>query len=162
MTTEELIEKDKTRFIDYMLANDELEKLLRKWKRKKTSGDLFLELITGIAKRDKEQGGFILSVKTDKIPTGADNLDFFLLPKHSKLELNYVEGKDDKKYAMVFTSKKRFMECNDTSGVVMFIGDLVYLLEQKPEVDGIVLNLQKEEIIFGKEWLRAIMCMIEK
>lgn len=162
MKTEEMIEKDKEVFIDYMLDNRELEKLLRKWKRKRKTGESLLELITGIAKRDQEQGGFILSVKSDLIPTGADNLELFLTPKYPRLDLNYVEGKDNGKYAMVFTSKERFRECNDTSGVVMFIGDLVYLLEQKLEIDGIVLNLEKEEIIFGKDWLRAIICILEE
>lgn len=160
--TEEMLEKDKEVFIEYMLNNAELEKLLRKWKRKRKSGESFLELITGIADRDKEQGGFILSVKSDMIPTGADNIELFLSPKYPRLDLNYVEGKDNGKYAMVFTSKERFRECNDTSGVVMFIGDLVYLLEQKQEVDGIIINLEKEEVIFGKDWLRAIICLLEK
>lgn len=160
--TEEMIEQDKEVFIEYMLNNGALEKLLRKWKRKRKTGESLFELITGIVNRDKEQGGFILSVKSDLIPTGADHLELFLTPKYPRLDLNYVEGKDNGKYAMVFTSKERFRECNDTSGVVMFIGDLIYLLEQKAEVDGIILNLEKEEIIFGKDWLRAILCILEK
>lgn len=81
--------------------------------------------------------------------------------KYPKVELYYVEGKDGKYYAMAFTSRESFKKCNDTSGLVMFIGDLFVLIEGMEEVNGIVLNIGREEIIFDKMLLRATLSLID-
>ena len=167
MKQEEFTSEEKQQFIEYMLDNKELEKKLRKWDKSQNNTDYFIEMIEEMAKRDREQGGLIVSVKSDEIPTGADNVEFFMLDKYKKISINYAEDQSGKQYMMVFTSKKKFKECNDTSGVVMFVGDVIEFALMMERTDGIVLNMRRKEgrdgIIFGKIILRAIKeCILIK
>lgn len=41
---------------------------------------------------------------------------------------------------MVFTSKKKFKECNDNSGVFMFVGDVIEFALMMERTDGIILK----------------------
>lgn len=82
-------------------------------------------------------------------------MQFYIPELYSDVTLNNVWGKDNQKYVMAFTSKERFQVCNDTSGLVMFIGDVFRVVEKKDEVQGIVLNWNKEEMVIGKDMIRA-------
>lgn len=160
MKQEEFTSEEKQQFIEYMLDNKELEKKLRRWDKSQNNPDYFIEMIEEMAKRYSEQGGLIVSVRSDEIPTGADNVEFFMLDKYKKISINYAEDQLGKQYMMVFTSKKKFKECNDTSGVVMFVGDVIEFALMMERTDGIVLNMGKKSgrdgIILGKIILRAI------
>ncbi len=70
--------------------------------------------------------------------------------------------KSGKSYAMVFTSKERFQECNDTSGFVMSIGELFELLVEKEELDGMVINIGQEDIAFNKCMMRVVIWLIRQ
>lgn len=79
MKQEEFTSEEKQQFIEYMLDNKELEKKLRRWDKSQNNLDYFIEMIEEMEKRDREQGGLIVSVKSNEIPTGADNVGFFML-----------------------------------------------------------------------------------
>ena len=56
--------------------------------------------------------------------------------------------KDGRKYVMAFTSKEKFKKYFDVSGVVLPMDDLIAIIcLKKEEVDGIVINLGKKELI---------------
>lgn len=161
MGKEEFTAEEKQQFIEYMLNNKALEKKLKRWDKSPNNPDYFIEMIEAMAKRDQEQGGLIISVKSDEIPTGAENIEFFILDKYKRMNMNYAEAPSGKKYIMVFTSRKEFKECNDTSGIVMFIGDVINLALITKQTDGIVINAGKHGIAFDRVILRAIKECIE-
>lgn len=54
---------------------------------------------------------------------------------------------------MIFTSRERFKECDDTSGFVMFIDELFEFLGTCVGIDGVVINYKKENVVLNKEML---------
>ena len=51
---------------------------------------------------------------------------------------------------------------NDTSGFVVFIDELFRFLISQPDIDGIMLNLKKEEAVFDKEMMKKVLSMMEQ
>lgn len=145
--------------INYMLCNQSLEESLKAWKEHKRSDEYMIEMLQTLAGRAQDNGGMILAVQCDEIPVGADYVDFFM--PNQKGSLHWVEDKNGLRFAMAFTSKKRFQECNDTSGVVMFMHDLFTVVEKRKELDGIIINLEREEVFLDKMMLRAAIWLME-
>lgn len=152
--------EERQEFIEYMLCNQSLEKSLRNWKRHKRCVESIMGMLDTLAGRAQDNGGMIVAVKCDQIQTGVEHVDFFMPDK--KYEIHWVENKNGQLFAMVFTSKERFRECNDTSGVVMFMDELFAMIEKRKDLDGIIINLEKEEIILDKVMLRAVIWLIKK
>lgn len=73
-----------------------------------------------------------------------------------------VSSNGNYRFAMVFTSRERFKVCNDTSGFVVFIDELFRFLISQPDIDGIMLNLKKEEAVFDKEMMKRVLSMMEQ
>lgn len=155
-----LSDKEKQKLIEHMLSNGALEEAVIKWSKSKASGEDLLNIMNALAGRAAEQGGLILSVKCEEIPTGAEHIELFTADKPCKIWK--VEDRDGKDHAMVFTSRERFAECSDTSGIVLFLDDLFILLEYKKELDGIVINLGREEVILDKFILRGALWLLKK
>lgn len=158
MDRDEISDGEKQGFIELMLRNEGLEEAARKW-----NGDscmyAALGVLDALAARAQQYGGLIVSVRCREIPAGADNIEFFMADKYC--EVCWVEDADGKRYAMVFTSRERFGECGDTSGVVMFMDDLLAMAEAKEELDGIVINLGSEQVVIDKPMLRIAMRLLE-
>lgn len=151
--------KDKE-LIDLMLQNEAIEKAICNHQKHKRDADILINLLSVMAQRANEDGGFIVSVKCPDVFPGLDNIEILSENKH--YELMNVEGKDNKKYVMVFTSKERYKMCDDTSGVIMFIDHLLRFVEQSDLVDGIVINLNKEQLIWDKIFIRMVLVLIEQ
>lgn len=151
-------DKEKQEYIEYMLANKDLEKALGKWKRHKRNDDYMFQMLEVLVESAKNQKGMIIAVKSDNMPIESNQLDFIDINK--KYEMHHVTNKKDESYIMVFTSKERFKKCTNISGVVVFIDELIIAMERRKDVNGIVINLEKEEIILDKILLRAIIWTI--
>lgn len=160
MEKEQYSQEEMAVYIDYILQNDELEKAVSKWAKHPKSDNNLMGVIEALVRRDKECGGLIISVECDEIPTGAENIVLF--SKSRQYYMHRVEGLEGHHYIMVFTSKKKFKECEDTSGVVMFIKELFAYIEQHEDLDGIIFNLEKEGMVCGKDFLRVALCMMQK
>lgn len=156
----QISDEEKRECIEYMLCNKSLEKTLRNWKRHKSCMDAMFEMLNAFVERARVDGGLIVSVKCDQIPTGAEHVEFFMADK--VCELHWAEDKRGRLYVMVFTSKERFQECDDTSGVVMFMDELFIMAEKRKDLDGIIINLEKEEVILDKVMLRIVLWLLEK
>lgn len=152
-------DKEKQECIEYMLENRDLEKTLKKWKKYKRNDDYMFEVLELLIESAKNQKGMIVAVKADNMSIESEQLDFIDINK--KYEMLYVTDKKDKSYIMVFTSKERFKECSNISGVVMFMDELIVAMERRKDVNGIIINLEKEEIILDKIMLRAIIWTIK-
>lgn len=159
MKSNQYSQGDISSFLDYMLQNNELEKALTKWKRDSQNVDKIWNVLNAFAKRDAECGGLIVAVECSQIPTGADNITLFEMGR--QYYMHKVEGENNCNYAMAFTSKERFRECEDTVGIVLFIKELFTFIEQCEELDGIILNYGKEGMVCGKDFLRAVLCSIQ-
>ena len=157
--SEKLSEEEQKEYIEYMLRNDIIEKALNNWKRNQNIEALgkMLEIIADVS---EECAGLILSVNSDSIPTGADNIVLFTGTERG--DIHRVIDKVGKSYAMIFTSKEKFQECNDTSGFVMFIDELFQLLVDKEELDGMVINIGQEDIVFNKIMMRVVLWLIRQ
>lgn len=160
MGKNKLSSEEKQEFIEYMLDNGALEKAVSKWQKSSASGDDVLELMNALAERAAEYGGVILSVRCDEIPTGAEHIEYFMADK--PCEICWAEDKEGQRHAMVFTSRERFQECSDTSGVVIFLDDLFALIERKKGLDGIIINLGREEVILDKFILRGALWLLKR
>lgn len=148
--------------VAYMLANEKIETAMKGY-TENPSSETFLSMMTAMIERDAEDGGFILSIHSEEIEPGAENIVVFQNDKHKKLTITNVEIGNESRYALAFTSKRRFMTCNDTSGIVMFIGELVELMAHSDQVDGLILNLENEEIILDKRIIMVLNeCMKDK
>ncbi|MGC6173967.1 SseB family protein [Lacrimispora sp. 38-1] len=157
--SEKISEEEKKEYIEYMLQNDTIEEALKNWKRNQNSEELGKMLET-IAAKSEECAGLILSVKSDSIPTGADNIVFFSGVERG--DIHRVIDNEGKSYAMVFTSKEKFQECNDTSGFVMFIDEVFELIVDKEALDGMVMNIAQEDIVFNKFMMRVVIWLIRQ
>lgn len=142
---------EKREIIEFMLDNAVLEEKMGKWKRKEEDIVLFMDFMAALIKRSREDGGLIVSVRSEEVPAGAENIEIFR--KDKKGDINIVAGGEEQRFAMVFTSKKRFEKCNDTSGFVMFIDELFGFLGTRTEIDGLIINYKEENVIFNKEML---------
>ena len=140
-------------------GNEVIEEALAKWKEDTQDVGYIAAAYKSIIDRDREYGGFIVSVESGNIPAGADHVEFFNGDKYVKL--NKAKGSHDDRYFLVFTSRDRFRECNDTAGVVMFIREAFSLLRDIEGVDGIVINIGKEEVVINKHDMKVISRLIE-
>lgn len=147
-------------YVNAMLKGNEIiEDALAKWSDDPKDICAMVTVYKSIIDRDRECGGLIVSVESNNIPAGADNIEFFNGDK--MLNLNRSKGAFGDKYLLVFTSRDRFRECNDTAGVVMFINETFSLLGQMEGVDGIVMNIGREEVLLNKRTMQQISRMIE-
>lgn len=144
---------------EMLKGNEVIEEALAKWKEDTQNIGYIAAAYKSIIDRDRECGGFIVSVECDNVPAGADNVEFFNGGK--TLKLNKTKGSYDDRYLLVFTSRDRFRECNDTAGVVMFIREAFSLLRDIEGVDGIVINIGKEEVVINKYDMKVISRLIE-
>lgn len=144
---------------EMLKGNQIIEEALAKWKENEGNICDIASVYKSILDRDRAYGGLIVSVECDNVPAGADNIEFFNGGK--MLKLNKTRGSYDDRYLLVFTSRDRFKECNDTAGVVMFIREAFSLLADIEGVDGIVINIGREEAILNKSVMKMINRMIE-
>lgn len=154
---ENISEEEQKEYIEYMLHNDKIEESLINWKQNQNSVTLS-KMLEIIATESEECAGLILSVNSDFIPTGADNIVLFTGTERG--DIHRLIDKAGKSYALIFTSKERFQECNDTSGFVVFIDELFELLVEKEELDGMVINIGQEDIAFNKYMMRVVIWLI--
>lgn len=156
----ELSEEEKREFIDYMLRNEELEKMIQN--RNKALPFYEISVLSSILSSCKDDAGLIVAVSSDEIPVGVDNIELYTeLTKQSVMHC--AEKEDGTKYVMVFTSRNKFMGFDTLSGVVMPIDTLIGLIcLKKEETDGIVINLGKEELIIKMSALELLYnCICE-
>lgn len=147
-------------FVNAMLnGNEVIEEALAAWRKDQKDVCAMLAVYKSLLDRDRECGGLILSVEPGDIPAGADNIEFFNGDKH--LCMNRSKGQYGDNYLVVFTSRERFQEHNDTAGVVMFIRELFSTLGNMEGVDGIVMNLSREEVVFDKSNMLQLCRMME-
>ena len=145
--------------VDEMLKGNELiEEALAKWKEDTHDVGYIAAAYKSIIDRDRECGGLIVSVESGNVPAGADHVEFFNGGK--PLKLNKAKGSYEDRYLLVFTSRDRFRECNGTAGVVMFIREAFSLLHDIEGVDGIVINIGKEEVVMKKHDMKVISRLI--
>lgn len=152
-------EEENRKMIEFMLDNAVLEEKMGKWKQKEEDIVLFMDFIAALIKRSREDGGLIISVKSGEVMTGAENIEIFRKDKRG--DLNIVAGESGRRFAMVFTSRERFKKCDDTSGFVMFIDELIGFLETQPEIDGCIMNYKEEDVIFNKEMLGILVDFLD-
>lgn len=152
-------EEENRKMIEFMLDNAVLEEKIGKWKQKEEDIVLFMDFIAALIKRSREDGGLIISVKSGEVMTGAENIEIFRKDKRG--DLNIVAGESGRRFAMVFTSRERFKKCDDTSGFVMFIDELIGFLETQPEIDGCIMNYKEEDVIFNKEMLGILVDFLD-
>ena len=155
MSEEPILQKE---FIQYMLINAPLEKALRKYQRYPKRIRYLMDLLRVIAEQDRDNRGLIVSVSCDEIPAGVENIEFFTGDKKC---IFHRAGGENRAYVMAFTSKEHFRKFNDTSGIVMFIGDIFGIIEPKEDIDGIVFNAGEEEVVLEKELIRAVLWIID-
>ncbi|RDY30136.1 SseB family protein [Lachnotalea glycerini] len=152
-------EEEKKEYIEYMLQNNTIEENLKNWKQNQNS-EVLSKMLETIAAKSEECAGLILSVKSDSIPTGADNIALF--SDFDGGVIHRVIDNEGKSYAMLFTSKEKFKECDDTSGIVMFIDEVFELIVDKEELDGMVMNIYKEDVVFNKFVMRVVIWLIRQ
>ena len=152
--------EDNVGIVNEMLkGNEVIEKALAKWKDNQLDICDIAAAYKSIIDRDRECGGFIVSVESGNVQAGADHVEFFNGGK--PLKLNKAKGSYDEQYLFVFTTRDRFRECNDTAGVVMFIREAFTLLKDIEGVDGIIINIGKEEVVINKHDMKVISKLIE-
>ena len=144
--------------IQYMLENYPLEKALKKFQKYPKRSKNLINLLRTIAEQDKNNRGLIMAVSCDGIPVGVENIEFFSIDQKFNF---HKAGGEDCTYVMAFTSKEHFRKFDDTSGIVMFIGDIFGIVECKGDIDGIVFNAGKEEVVLEKEFIRAVLWIID-
>ena len=144
--------EDNKLFVDEMLKGNEIiEEALTNWNDNPNDVEKLAYVYKALLDRDKECGGLIVSVESGKIPAGSENVKYF--NGAEEIKVLKVSGSFDDEYLMVFTSRERFKECNETAGVVMFIRSVFSLLIKVEGVDGIVINIGKEEMILNKNYM---------
>mgnify|MGYP001117775987 FL=1 len=119
MDMKAIADDEKREIIEFMLDNAALEEKMGKWKQKEEDILLFMDFTAALVRRSREDGGLIISVESGEVPPGAENIEIFR--KDKKGDVNIVIGENKQHLAMIFTSRERFKECDDTSGFVMFI-----------------------------------------
>ncbi len=143
MDTLKLTEEEKRLFIDYMLENEELEKIIER--KDKQLPDYQLSVYGSIIWRCRNDAGFIVALDSSEIPVGKIG---FYTELTQECQMKIAARKDGRKYVMAFTSKEKFKKYFDVSGVVLPMDDLIAIIcLKKEEVDGIVINLGKKELI---------------
>lgn len=153
------MEEENREMIEFMLDNAVLEEKMGKWKQKEEDVVLFMDFMSALIRRSREDGGLIISIKSKDVPIGAENIEIFR--KEKKGDVNIVAGENNRRFAMVFTSRKRFEKCDDTSGFVMFIDELFAFLEAREEIDGVIMNYKEEDVVFSKEMLRVFVDLLD-
>lgn len=153
-------EKEKREIIEYMLNNTVIEEKVQSWKQQIQNPVLIKELLELLAERAVDDGGLIVSVKSNEISAGEKNIEIFAADK--KGDINIIEGKGKLRLAMAFTSRERFKKCNETAGFVMFIDDLFAFLENSPDIEGMILNFGAENAVIDKEMMRAVLEIIKE
>lgn len=126
MDMKAIADDEKREIIEFMLDNAALEEKMGKWKQKEEDILLFMDFTAALVRRSREDGGLIISVESGEVPPGAENIEIFR--KDKKGDVNIVIGENKQRMAMIFTSRERFKECDDTSGFVMFIDELFEFL----------------------------------
>ena len=152
------VESTDEEILQYMLENASLEKALKKYKRYPKRSKNLISLLQILAEQDRDNRGLIVAVSCDEIPVGVENIEFFNADKNCTF---HKAGGKDSAYVMAFTSKEHFCKFDDTSGIVMFIGDIFGIIEHKKNIDGIVLNAGEEEVVSEKGLIRAVLWIID-
>ncbi len=151
MDMKAIADDEKREIIEFMLDNAALEEKMGKWKQKEEDILLFMDFTAALVRRSREDGGLIISVESGEVPPGAENIEIFR--KDKKGDVNIVIGENKQHLVMIFTSRERFKECDDTSGFVMFIDELFEFLGTCVGIDGVVINYKKENVVLNKEML---------
>lgn len=153
----EMSEGEQEVFIDYMLDNEKLEKTIRSWDDNPQNTDTFMEMIYTFVDRINDGGAFVVALESNTIKPGVKNIEFATGNKGGTIA-SAVNVKENKVYAMLYTDKKYFeRNCNDLSGLVMFIDDILEYIETIKNVDGVVINAGRDDIILGKPFIRTIL-----
>lgn len=152
------IEQDQ--IIAHMLENEEIEKSLQKW-AKEQSNEAFTSMMYAMIERDANDGGLILAIHNEGVEEGKGDIVFFQKDVHKELIITNVESESNKRYALVYTSKNCFKSCKNTSGIVMFIREVVELLVLSEQLDGVIINFGNEDILLDKRELGALLACIK-
>ena len=155
-----LTKEEQDEFIDLMLANDELQRKIKDWNKHPKSEEKFFDMIYDFKNRVDENAGFIVAMESDEVLSGVHNIEFATGKQCGKITI--VEADKHKKYAMVYTNKATFEKsCNELSGLVMFIDDILKYVEGIKEVDGIIINEGTDNVLFSKMMIRAVLGALE-
>ena len=155
-----LTEEEQDKFINCMLDNDELEQKIKKWNKHPKSEDAFFDMIYAFKKRIDENAGFIVAMESNDIMPGVENIQFATGKQRGKITI--IDADNHKRYTMLYTSKETFKKsCNELSGLVMFIDDILKYIERVKQVDGIIINEGTDNILFGKMMIRAVLGAIQ-
>lgn len=158
---EELIfgDEEKKKFIELMLENNELENKVRMYSKKKSDEKRLFDLLKMLAQRNVENGGLIIAAT----PMGeSDRLQCFDAQNSKPIKMAYITNNKNQKYAMVFTSKKKFDKYRDLTGHVMFVDQAVGLIENNPAINGIIINMETDNVLLDKMALRILKMMISE
>ena len=155
-----LTKEEQNEFVNCMLANDELEQKIKKWNKHPKSEDTFFDMIYAFKKRIDENAGFIVAMESNDVLSGVENIQLATGKQRGKITI--VEADKHRRYAMLYTSKEAFKKsCNERSGLVMFIDDILKYIERVKQVDGIIINEGTDNILFGKMMIRAVLGAIQ-
>lgn len=153
----EMSEDEQEAFMDYMLDNVNLEKAIRRWNSNPKIIEIFMEMIYTFVDRINDGGAFIVALESDDIKSGVENIEFATGNKGGIIA-SAISVKENKKYAMLYTDKEYFEgNCNDLSGLVIFIDDILKYIEKRKGIQGVVINAGRDNIILGKPFIRIIL-----
>ena len=79
-----------------------------------------------------------------------------------KHKFNIAMDEDDNRYVMVFSSKNKVMNNKDFYLKTLRIDMIFDFIMSRNDVEGIVLNLKTDDIIFGKKWIWIVQQIIQK
>ena len=144
---------DEEQFIRYMLDNKLIEEKLECVCRYPTSIKAVYDLLQQLVLSDADNKGIILGVKA--MPDSFRSS--YRLYAMQAVEMTYVTVSDSKKYVMLFTSIDKFKKCSELQGFVFFIRELFQVLADKDCVDGIAFNINSEEVLLDKSFIKAFL-----
>lgn len=144
--------EEKNSYIDYMLNNEKLERIIQKCNMELPQDQV--AVMSSILSRCVDGAGVIVAIDSDEIPVGVDNIELYTeITKYCKMHC--AAKPDGTKYVMAFTSKDRFLD--GLSGIVVpmdvFIGMICL---KKEETNGVVINIKQEELIINMSALEIL------
>lgn len=76
-----LTEKETQEAMAHILDNLPIEQELQRWKQEEENPALMRKLLDVVAQRARDDGGLIVSVKSDEVMIGAENIELFQADK---------------------------------------------------------------------------------
>lgn len=159
-----LSKEERQQYIDYMLENKDMDETLQRWNKAKDEVIETFDVTKKLLEKCKVNRGLIVAIECQEMESDVDNIKLYIfrddLPDE-KFLMNMAVNKDGKKYLTVFTTKERFREFTQKNdgimGILMFVDDIFRFVLLQDKVDGIVLNLAEEEVMFDKDVLKLVL-----